>query len=139
MTERKTKQREAILDVLSETKRPLSRAEIHQLASEKQPGLGFATVSRAVNSLLAEARIVRLLYPGQQTRFELASDKEHPHLLCTDCQKIFDLPREIPVVELPVLPDFKVGGYEVLFFGQCKKGRGCPHHPASEESSDALR
>ncbi|MCH8474128.1 MAG: transcriptional repressor [Opitutales bacterium] len=129
MTKRKTKQREVILEVLTQASRPLSRAELHQETLAQLPGIGFATVSRAVNDLLEQKELVQLQYPGQINRYEIASDTEHPHLLCVRCQKIFDLPEGMPELTLPKVKGFKIGGYEVLYFGQCTQRKTCPHGP----------
>lgn len=127
MPERNTKQRAVILKVLEASSRPFTRAEIHQLAAAELPSIGFATVSRAVNELLASGTIVRLQYPGQPDRYEMASAQEHPHILCSQCRKIFDLPIAMPQVQIPQVDSFELFGYEVLFFGQCPHGRKCPH------------
>ncbi|MCC5788629.1 MAG: transcriptional repressor [Opitutales bacterium] len=132
MTKRKTKQREVILEVLTQASRPLTRTELHQETLARLPGIGFATVSRAVNDLLAQQELVHLQYPGQPNRYEIAADIEHPHILCIRCQKIFDLPEGMPELSLPKVKGFKVGGYEVLYFGECTKRKTCPHHPATE-------
>lgn len=125
--QRNTRQRALIEAVLHASDRPLTRQEIHALARQSQPRIGFATVSRAVNDLLDSGQVVRLQYPGQPDRYEKASAREHPHLLCNHCAKIFDLPLAMPKVNLPRAEGYTLNGYEVLFFGECRKPATCPH------------
>lgn len=109
------------MQVLRTAERPVTRAELQERAKKILPGIGFATVSRAVNDLLGERALVSLRYPGQPTRYEQRSQKEHPHLLCYRCQCIVDLDVAMPEISLPEVPGAKVTGYEVLFFGECKE------------------
>jgi len=119
MRQRKTRQMEVILEILENAQRPLTRKEIHETAMESLPGIGFATVSRMVNQLLENFQLVSLQYPGQTTRYEKPSDQEHPHLLCSHCDKIYDVPLDMPNLPLPSVDHFEITGYEVLYFGKC--------------------
>jgi len=118
MPQRHTKQREVIEGIIAATERPLTRAEIWNEAKNEIASIGFATVSRAVNDLVEEGRLLSLRYPGQPTRYERPASKEHPHLLCSRTNKIYDLNIPMPPVKLPEVPGMKISGYEVLFFGE---------------------
>lgn len=107
-----------IESILRTTDRPLTRSELWEVARQKMESIGFATVSRAVNDMLAAGTVIALQYPGQPTRYERVSTTEHPHLLCTRTQRIYDLKIPMPPVELPEVPGMKITGYEVLFFGE---------------------
>jgi len=118
MVERRTKQRSVIEKIIRTTTRPLTRKELWEAARKDMPSLGFATVSRAVNDLLAENELIALQYPGQPTRYEPPATREHPHLLSHRTQQIHDLDIPMPHVKLPDIPGVKITGYEVLFFGE---------------------
>mgnify|MGYP002396520239 CR=1 FL=1 len=118
MAERRTKQREVIEKIISTTKRPLTRNELWQEAQGMMPSIGFATVSRAVNEMLAGNDLIALQYPGQPTRYELPATREHPHLLSHRTRRIHDLDIPMPQVKIPEVPGVKITGYEVLFFGE---------------------
>lgn len=111
---------EVVLQLLETATRPLTRKELHEQALQILPGIGFATVSRLVSQLLKEHTLVSLQYPGQTTRYEMPSGREHPHLLCSRCGKIYDLPLKMPDISLPGGESFVITGYEVLYFGHCK-------------------
>ncbi|MEM0964679.1 MAG: transcriptional repressor [Verrucomicrobiota bacterium] len=118
MQQRNTKQRAVIESIIETTARPLTRAEIWEEAKKPLPSVGFATVSRAVNDFLAEGRLIALRYPGQPTRYEKLTNKEHPHLLSHKDGKIYDLDLPMPEVKIPKIPGVTITGYEVLFFGE---------------------
>ncbi|MFP4351909.1 MAG: Fur family transcriptional regulator [Puniceicoccaceae bacterium] len=118
MPERRTKQREVIESIIETIGRPLTRAELLEAAKERLPGIGFATVSRAVNDLLAAGELISLQYPGQPIRYEKRAEKEHPHLLSYKTNRIYDLDVPMPTVRIPDIPGVKITGYEVLFFGE---------------------
>ena len=98
--------------------RPLTRNEIWEKAKECQSTIGFATVSRAVNDFLAEGRLIAVRYPGQPTRYEKRTEKEHPHMLSSKDNQIYDLDVPMPEVKIPKVPGVRITGYEVLFFGE---------------------
>jgi len=118
MPQRRTKQRTLIETILETTERPLTRTELWEAARAELSSIGFATVSRAVNDLLEEGAVIALRYPGQPTRYEPVSTTEHPHLLCSRTQRIYDLQIPMPPVKLPEVPGMRITGYEVLFFGE---------------------
>jgi len=119
---RNTKQREIVLSVIQEAARPLSPAEIHQLAISKQPGIGLKTVYRHVNDLVKNQEVAGVDYPGQPLRYEIIDDRgSRPHLICRDCNRVYDLPIDEPKFEYPELDEFKISGHEVVFFGYCRE------------------
>ncbi|MGE9289556.1 MAG: Fur family transcriptional regulator [Puniceicoccales bacterium] len=125
MAERRTKQRAVIEQIIDKASRPLTRAEIWEQAKEIHGRIGFATVSRAVNDFLAEGRLIAVRYPGQPTRYETRAEKEHPHLLSSKDNQIYDLDVPMPEVKIPKVPGMRITGYEVLFFGEpCEESEG---------------
>lgn len=120
--ERITKQRAAIYHVLEQATRPLSIEEILHAARTEYPALGVRTVFRHLKALTQEYKLVRLSFPGQPHRFELPAGKHHPHVICRECQKVFNLERETPNIldHYPSPPEFELNGEEVVFYGHCK-------------------
>ena len=116
-----TEQRSTILSVLKQSGRPLTRNEILSKGRKRLPKLGSATVDRFVKQMSKDYELVGLSFPGHPTRFELPTDKEHPHFICRACEKVFDLdiPMKIPKVTLP--EGFNVYGGEVVYSGTCPK------------------
>lgn len=121
MTEKKTRQRAAIIQVFRAEERPLTAAEIHRLARGTIPRLGLATVYRLIRRMLDEQELVGVDFPGQPTRYELPTRAMHSHFICTRCNKVFDLPDSATSsqfsIELP--PGFQARGHEMIVFGLC--------------------
>src|SRR5436190_9959700 len=119
MPERKTQQRDAIRLVLAEADRPLSPQEVLKTARRKSPGLGIATVYRALKSLSDEGFLVPVDLPGEASRFELAGKKHHHHFHCRDCGRAFDLEGCVPAVQKLAPEGFQVEDHEVVLYGLC--------------------
>jgi len=114
-----TKQREAILTVLREAGRPLTREEILRLGRRKIERLGSATVDRTIREMSEQFLLIGLEYPGQPKRYELPADAEHPHFVCRQCERVFDLPVVMKVPEIKAPAGFQVSGGEVVYSGTC--------------------
>ena len=114
-----TRQRDAILSVLKEEGRPVTRDEILSLARQKVPRLGSATVDRNIRELTRSFQIIGVEFPGQPKRYELPAAEEHPHFICRSCNRVFDLPlaMQLPKIEAP--KGFIVTGGEVIYSGSC--------------------
>ena len=114
-----TRQREAILDVLKEAGRPLTRDEILSLGRVKVPKLGSATVDRAIRHLSEAFQIVGVEFPGQSRRYELPADHEHPHFICRSCDRVFDLPLAMRLPKITPPKGYFITGGEVIYTGTC--------------------
>jgi Fur family transcriptional regulator, ferric uptake regulator len=118
--ERQTRQRQAIREVLGREERPLSPREIHGLVKEALPGLGLATVYRALKRLVEEGQLVALDISGVGVRYEVIGAKpHHAHFLCRSCKRVFELAREdsAPRPDLPT--GFSFEDYDLILKGRC--------------------
>jgi Fur family transcriptional regulator, ferric uptake regulator len=127
---RKTKQREAIRRAIEEAGRPLSAAEVLASATPSAPGLGMATVYRALNALVEEGFAATVLIPGEPPRYESreAASRHHHHFHCGDCGRVFDVPGCPRGLEQLTPPGFTLGGHELVLYGQCPACTGLPNH-----------
>ncbi|MGB0416624.1 MAG: Fur family transcriptional regulator [Coraliomargarita sp.] len=114
-----TRQREAILEVLNEEGRPLTREEILKLGRQKIERLGSATVDRTIRELSKSFHVIGVEFPGQPKRYELPAPEEHPHFICRKCNKVFDLPVKMQLPEIDAPKGFRVTGGEVIYSGTC--------------------
>lgn len=118
--ERATKQRAAVREAIAGAGRPLTPQEILELAKSGAPGLGIATVYRAVKGLTAEGTIRAVDLPAQSTRYEFAACGHHHHFQCRACDRVFDVHGcrgQLPQMALP--PGFIVDDHEVTLYGRC--------------------
>ena len=114
-----TRQRKAILEVLHESGRPLTRAEILRKGRELVGRLGSATVDRAIREMSAKSSIIGVEFPGQPRRYELPSECEHPHFICRDCERVYDLPVKMHLPRVKDPRGFNIQGGEVIYSGTC--------------------
>ena len=114
-----TRQREAVDQVLKEAGRPLTRDEILREGRMIVERLGPATVDRHIREMTESFQLIGLEYPGQPKRYELPAEREHPHFLCRECNRVFDLPVVMRLPEIKAPSGFLVTGGEVVYSGTC--------------------
>lgn len=91
---RLTRQRQAVVEVMQEQKGAhLTAEEVLNLARQKVPNLGIATVYRTLEKLAALGILYKTQFNEGKFRYELADPHEHQHhhVLCVGCGKIFEL------------------------------------------------
>jgi len=113
---RQTRQRQAIRRVFEDTPRPLGASEILEAADSHAPGLGIATVYRAVKDLVEEGWLAQVELPGEAPRYEQAGKKHHDHFRCRKCSRVFEVECS---VRLPKLRGYVVEDHEIVLTGLC--------------------
>jgi len=117
--ERMTQQRRVIRDVFERIGQPLSVQEAFEAARDELPGLGVATVYRAINDLSDNGWLVPVELPGESTRYERAGIGHHHHFQCRGCGRVYDFDG-CPGDLKRLAPDgFQVDGHEIILYGRC--------------------
>jgi len=114
-----TRQRAAIERIFEEVPRPLSPAEVRDIAREEIPQLGMATVYRALNDMVKEATLRAVELPGQPSRYEKADLKHHHHFHCRKCDRVFDLQGCMLKADLNLPDGFVVQSHDITLNGIC--------------------
>lgn len=121
MGQRNTRQRDAILRVISDASGPLSVPEIHERAKNAHAGTGIATIYRTLKLLQENAQIQAVILPSGESRFEPIGRGHHEHFQCRKCQSVFDI--HVCPLDLPrnsVLEGgFVVEDHELTLYGTC--------------------
>jgi Fur family ferric uptake transcriptional regulator len=135
--ERNTRQREAVLAAIEHAGRALTPGEILALAQGSVASLNLSTIYRHINALQDEARIVKVLLPGQAARFEAACGEghahggaphHHHHFHCNSCDRVYAL-HACPGSMQDLAPaGFVVSAHEITLRGLCAE---CGHGRAS--------
>jgi Fur family ferric uptake transcriptional regulator len=119
--ERNTRQRAAILAVVSNAGRPLSTQEILVKGQALVASLSIATVYRSLKDLTAEDCILPVKLPGEADRYEVAKLGDHYHFKCSSCSKVFYIHGRIKRSSLPAPADFLVERYDLIVHGRCNE------------------
>jgi Fur family ferric uptake transcriptional regulator len=119
--QRHTRQRDAILQAISEARGPISIQQILERAQAALGSLGIATVYRTLNLLLESGRIQTVILPDGQTCYERSGMGHHDHFQCRRCKNVYDL--EVCPLHLAkgtIIPGgFLVEDHEMTLYGLC--------------------
>ncbi len=133
--ERLTRQRQAVLDAIDRAGRALAPAEILEMAQQTVASLNLSTIYRHLNALQDEARVVKVLLPGQSAaRFEAACHADHGthgahghrdaphhhhHFHCNRCDRVYPLHACPGSMQDLVPKGFVVEAHEITLSGLC--------------------
>lgn len=84
-----SKQREIILDIIKNNPIHPTAEEIYQLSVKKDSRISRSTVYRNINILVNSNKISKLKMTVGSDRYDYIY-KEHSHIICEKCGKIFD-------------------------------------------------
>ena len=116
---RTTQQKQAIEAAFTNTNRPLTVNEVHELAAETCTGLGVATVYRAVNRLVEQEWLKEVHLPNQPMRYEQYSLEHHHHFQCESCERVLDIAAPCSDLGRHLPEGFQSKRHEVTFYGVC--------------------
>ena len=124
--ERNTRQRQAVLDAIDHAGRALTPSEILALAQNTVASLNLSTIYRHLNALQDDARIVKVMLPGQAARFEAPcagghheAAHHHHHFHCSSCDRVYAL-HACPGSMQDLAPKgFVVQAHEITLRGLC--------------------
>ena len=116
---RKSKQRDALHEILECSERPLSVDELLEAASKRVGGLGVATVYRAIGALLDSGWIEAVEIPGEPARYERSDKGHHHHFQCEACERVFDVAGCLENLRRLAPPKFRVKEHAVTLYGLC--------------------
>ncbi len=110
-------------------KKGLEKFCIHPSAEElyinlkpENPNLSLATVYRNLNKLVQKGEIKKIEGLCGQIHYDY-NTSEHFHIICIECNRIFDLPAEMAESLKKVLKkqnEFEILNYDILVKGLCK-------------------
>jgi Fur family ferric uptake transcriptional regulator len=119
MGKRQTRQQAAIHWALQHADRPLDAQEVLAAAQHWAPGLGLATVYRALKAGSEAGWLTPVELPGATTRYELAGKAHHHHFECRQCNRVFEV-AGCPGQLQGLTPDgFTLETHELVLYGLC--------------------
>lgn len=122
MKRRETKQREAILRVLRNTKAHPTADRIYEEVKKEIPNISKGTVYRNLQVLQEDGAVTELNLNGTLSRFEAKQDS-HYHFRCEQCGRVFDVDEPVNNEldeRVAKKTGFKVSHHQLEFRGLCK-------------------
>ena len=117
----KTQQRSSILEVLDEIGRPVTPSELLDYSSVKSPGLGLATVYRALKQLVETGKVRKIKISGVPPHYEVLYEKHHHHFfVCEECQTMSVLAGCSGGFKRLLPAGSKMTSHEVVIYGECQ-------------------
>lgn len=116
--ERLTNQKKVILDFLKSTRSHPSALEVFEEVKKKLPRISLGTVYRILKNLKEKGEILEI--PSEIFRYD-GETLPHPHFICQNCKKIFDVEEKCAVLRQKNLKVGKIKNYQIYFYGLCKK------------------
>ncbi|MBR6723194.1 transcriptional repressor [bacterium] len=124
-----SKQREKILDVLTNNAVHPTAETLLELLKSENANIGFTTLYRNLNKL-AQAGIIKKIDGLEASAHFDHNTFEHYHFICEECGKVFDIPAEVApdlVKNTQSATGFDIAGYDIVFHGvctECKQKKG---------------
>lgn len=119
MTFRKTPQRMAILEYLSENRDHPSAEDIFREVRQNFPTMSLATVYNTLELLRERGDVLELTFDPSRKRYDPRT-VEHHHLICRSCGRVADIDRNLNIsLTEEERQGFVVEGNHIEFFGTC--------------------
>ena len=119
---RDTKQREAVLRILRNTRSHPTADQIYDEVRKDIPNISKGTVYRNLEVLQEDGIITELQINGTQSRYEVKQDN-HYHFRCERCGRVFDLDEPVDKEldeRVAKNSGFKVLYHQTEFRGLCR-------------------
>ncbi|MCL4685100.1 transcriptional repressor [Myxococcota bacterium] len=123
---KRTKQREAILDVFLDVTGHISGEELFRRVRERHPHIGYTTVYRTMKIFCEAGLAAERSFEDGVTRFEVPHE-HHDHLVCVRCGRIIEF--ECRMIEsaqdrIALEYGFRLLRHRHELYGHCTNCRG---------------
>lgn len=121
-----TPARSKIVDLLTNSKEPLSAIDLIEAFHSVGMKVNKTTIYRELDFLIRNALLKEIEFGEGRKRYEIDTGHHH-HLICINCKKIedVDLKADLTAEEKRIEQEtgFKVESHSLEFFGHCKNCR----------------
>lgn len=107
----------------------LSAEAVYQALKDLGEDVGLATVYRVLTQFEEAGLVERHFFSGNQAVFELTSDSHHDHLVCNQCNKVFEFSNDKIEQEQAIIAEslgFVLNDHRLHLYGDCKNPQ-CTH------------
>ena len=121
---KKTKTRLSIVDVLGNTKHPISAQEIFDEVEASGESIWLSTIYRTLELFESKGLVTRIaLANSDQALYEFKQEKHRHYAFCIRCQRVIEM-KNCPMHNFkPQISDegFQVMGHNLEVFGYCSE------------------
>lgn len=126
---KRTKNREAILDIIYAAEKPISANDILEKLASYDLSPNKTTVYRKLDMLKAEGLVHEVMINSTTAFYERSDMNHHHHIICLNCKKIIDFHPTSEVEEtvmnlqesIATKEQCKIVRHSLEFFGYCKE------------------
>lgn len=93
--------------------------EILDASSSLLPGLGQATVYRAIHHFCEKELVSPIELPGEPTRYEWHRTDEHAHFRCDACERTYCIDGECIELRANLPEGFVLKDHQIFLTGLC--------------------
>ncbi len=124
-----TPQRLALLGALEARRDHPSAEQLFAEVRQQLPAISFNTVYKTLEAFYQKGLVIKVNPLHIAARYD-GTTETHAHLICRECQRIFDLPGPAePTVVLPAdLQGFRVESQSLTLWGLCSE---CQKHEST--------
>lgn len=115
---RYSRQREALVDLLHSVDTHPDAEEIYTVLRKEFPNISLGTVYRNLRQLVNLGTIIEIRC-GEHSRFD-GDVKEHHHMHCESCGKLFDVPKDRVDLKVSDIDGFNIRDCTLVINGICK-------------------
>jgi Fur family ferric uptake transcriptional regulator len=122
-SQRNTRQRQMILEILADLRIHPTASELYQLVRQQLPHISLGTIYRNLDQLSAAGVIHKLDHAGGQVRYDGNLDC-HDHIRCLLCGRIddvYNLPPETATTRLKTIHGYTVLDCRLELTGICRE------------------
>jgi Fe2+ or Zn2+ uptake regulation protein len=101
----------------------LTMAQLHEMARERRPGIGFTTVYRALTRLRDQQLICEIAIPGAESLVYELPGGPHAHFRCSQCGRVQDVAYVFPAsvaAEIAKAGGIQLETVELSLHGRCR-------------------
>ncbi|MGE4284542.1 MAG: Fur family transcriptional regulator [Clostridia bacterium] len=117
-----TKQRKAILEILSQNKKCLTAEEIFMEVKKINPTTCLTTVYRTIELLSSKNMLRKIDFGDNKYRYEINTNSHRHHIICVGCKKMIEI-EGCPVSDFEKnvrnQTQFKITGHRLEMYGYC--------------------
>ena len=115
-----SKQREAMMNILRNTRSHPTAQEIYAEMRKTDPKISLGTIYRNLALLTKTGSVMRIDTIHESVHYDAHTDP-HYHFICSGCKRVYDLDMEPLELDAAVEENFDctVTGHSLIFYGVC--------------------